>query len=395
MKTIRRVFYTAVLTSAFSMGVWAQSSNVRGAERIANSDKPNFEEARQLIGQALANDETKGDAKTWYTAGYVEQKLFTVENQKQFEQQTPDRALMNGALLKMYEYYMETYKIDHEPNSKGKIKPKFEKKLASAFEDNLLYYINALSYYMETKDFDHAVQAAEAHKQIRRLPMFEGKPIAKTDSNAMMLDFFAIIAAYQANKKDVAIKYAEEAKGSGFRQNETYQILTQTLLETGDTTRYIAMMKEGLGLFPQEAYYSVNLINTYISKNQYDEAKAFLAQAIELDPQNPQLYDVMGKLYEEDDIAKAQEWFLKALAINPQFAESNFNMGRTFYNMAVKATDQNQTAKAKELFSKALPYLVKAYELSPDTAAYLLANVHYRLGNNKEYERINKLHSLN
>lgn len=395
MNKTLRVFYAIALAATFSVGTWAQKANVKGAERIADSQKPNFEEARALIGQALVNEETKGDAKTWYTAGYVEEKLFTQENQKQFEQKVPDRALMNGALLKMYEYYMETYKIDHQPNAKGKVKPKFEKKIAEAFENNHLYFINALSYYMEVKDFANAVNAAEAFKQVKRLPMFEGKPLAQTDSNSMMLDFFAIIAAYQANKKDVAIKYAEEAKGTGFRQNETYQILAQTLLEVGDTVRYIEVMKEGLQLFPKEAYYSVNLINTYITRNQYQEAKTFLQQAIDLDPQNPQLYDVMGKLYEEEDIMQAQAWFKKALDINPEFAESNFNMGRTYYNLAVQATDKNESAKAKELFAKALPFLEKAYELSPDSAAYLLANVYYRLGNNKAYEAINKKHGLN
>lgn len=398
MKTTRKVtLVLLVLMSALTFG-YAQTANVKGADRLSDASKPNYPEARNLIQQALENPETKDDAKTWYTAGLVEERAFTGENQKSLKGEPQDLPNMYKALLAMHEYYTKTYEIDHQPNDKGKVRPKFEKKISKAYEDNLLYYINAGGYYMEQKDFKNALKAFQAFREIKRSPLFEGDKIAQPDSNSMMVDFFAIITAYQAGDKQLAIKYAEELKGNGYRQNEVYQILAQTYIEEGDTTNYITTMREGLKLFPKEPYYSVNLINTYIVQNKYDEARTFLTQAIELNPENPQLYDVMGKLYEESNEEEAIKWFSKALEIDPNYVESLCNIGRIYYNKAVEVSDKEEGGmaaaqkKRTALLNKALPYLEKAYSINPDASYYLLGNIYYALGDNAKYEEIQAAH---
>ena len=398
MKTTRKVtLVLLVLMSALTFGC-AQTANVKGADRLSDASKPNYPEARNLIQQALENPETKDDAKTWYTAGLVEERAFTGENQKSLKGEPQDLPNMYKALLAMHEYYTKTYEIDHQPNDKGKVRPKFEKKISKAYEENLLYYINAGGYYMEQKDFKNALKAFQAFREIKRSPLFEGEKIAQPDSNSMMVDFFAIITAYQAGDKQLAIQYGEELKGNGYRQNEVYQILAQTYIEEGDTANYITTMREGLKLFPKEPYYSVNLINTYIVQNKYDEARTFLTQAIELNPENPQLYDVMGKLYEESNEEEAIKWFSKALEVDPNYVESLCNIGRIYYNEAVEVSDKEDGGRAAAqekrtaLLNKALPYLEKAYSINPDASYYLLGNIYYALGNNAKYEEIQAAH---
>ena len=398
MKTTRKVtLVLLVLMSALTFGC-AQTSNVRGADRLSDGSKPNYPEARNLIQQAIENPETKDDPKTWYTAGLIEERAFTGENQKSLKGEPQDLPNMYKALLAMHEYYQKTYEIDHQPNDKGKVRPKFEKKISKAYEDNLLYYINAGGYYMEQKDFKNALKAFQAFREIKRSPLFEGDKIAQPDSNSMMVDFFAIITAYQAGDKQLAIQYGEELKGNGYRQNEVYQILAQTYIEEGDTANYITTMREGLKLFPKEPYYSVNLINTYIVQNKYDEARTFLTQAIELNPENPQLYDVMGKLYEESNEEEAIKWFSKALEVDPNYVESLCNIGRIYYNKAVEVSDKEEGGmaaaqeKRKALLNKALPYLEKAYSINPEASYYLLGNIYYALGDNAKYEEIQAAH---
>lgn len=398
MKTTRKVtLVLLVLMSALTFG-FAQTANVKGADRLSDASKPNYPEARTLIQQALENPETKDDPKTWYTAGLIEERAFTGENQKSLKGEPQDLPNMYKALLAMHEYYTKTYEIDHQPNDKGKVRPKFEKKISKAYEDNLLYYINAGGYYMEQKDFKNALKAFQAFREIKGSPLFEGEKFAQTDSNSLMVDFFAIITAYQAGDKQLAIKYGEELKGNGYRQNEVYQILAQTYIEEGDTVNYITTMQEGLKLFPKEPYYSVNLINTYIVQNKYDEARTFLAQAIELNPENPQLYDVMGKLYEESNEEEAIKWFSKALEVDPNYVESLCNIGRIYYNEAVEVSDKEEGGmaaaqkKRTELLHKALPYLEKAYSINPEASYYLLGNIYYALGDNAKYEEIQAAH---
>lgn len=229
--------------------------------------------------------------------------------------------------------------------------------------------------------------------------MFAGTPFAAADSNSMMVDFFSVINAYQTGDKKLTVKLAEEIKSVDYRRNDLYQILSQTYLEMADTVNYVATMKEGLSLYPNESYFSVNLINTLIQTGKSEEAIALLQKSIEKAPNNAQLYDVMGKLYEPTDEAKALQCFAKALEIDPSFTESNFNMGRVYYNQAVaiKSGDKVDAAtdkKAEELFRKALPYLEKAYAGDPDTAYYVLSTVYYNLKMSKEYEAIKAKYNL-
>lgn len=335
------------------------------------------------------------DAKTYYKQGLDAQKLFEKENDKySTSPESADRAVMFEALLNMHDYYMKAYELDNMPNAKGQIKPKFTKKIAKSLSDYLVGYINAVGYYMEQRDYAKALRATENFRGIKKMEIFKDTPTAALDSNAMLVNFFAIVNAYQNDQKELAIQYAQEAKNSPYRQNDVYQILAQTHLELGDSTKYIETIQEGAKLFPKEAFYTVNLTNLYISQGKNDEARTFLAKAIETDPDNAQLYDVMGKLYEEVDPNKSIEWFQKALEIDPAFSESEYNIGRVYFNMAVEEMDKNDSKaaadKAKEYFTKALPYLQKAYKTDPDRAYYILANVYYRLGNEAEYNRIMK-----
>ena len=394
MNRILRLTLAVALFTTFSGVLFAQKENVKGAERLAKGSKPDFAQARSLASQAIANPETQNDPKTWYVAGMVEENYFTQENQKQLENIEPDRANMNKALLDMYDYYVKCYELDNLPNEKGKVSPKYTKKIQKAFEDNLVYYINAIGFFMQEQEYKQALRAVEDFRSIKQMPMFADTPIAQLDSNAMMVNFFGMAIAYQDGQKELAVKYGEEAKNAPYRQNETYQFLAQSLSEIGNTERYVEVMKEGLALFPQESYYSVNLTNYYITAGQNDMAISFLSEAINNDPQNPQLYDVMGKLYEASDVEQSLVWFQKALEVDPNFAESVYNIGRVYFNMAATATEEKTTPEtvqlAKDYLAKALPYLQKAYEMNPELAGDLLSRVYYQNGDTAKYEEIQK-----
>lgn len=389
MKKVMSIALAALMSSSFAM---AQKANVKGAEKIADK-KGDFNEARTLIKAALENEETKNDPKTMYIAGYVEESYFTGENIKQLEGVEPNREQMNKALIDMFGYYIGTIDMETAANG-GNTKPgKYGKKVKEAFENNLLYFINAGGYYMEKKNFPEALKAFSAFKQIKKLPMFADTPIAAIDSNSMMVDFFSVITAYQTGDKNLTIKLAEDIKTVEYRRNDLMQILSQTYLENADTMKYIATMQEGLALYPNESYYSVNLINTLIQMGRNSEAIALLEKTIEKAPDNAQLYDVMGKLYEATDEAKSLEWYAKALAIDPEFMESSFNIGRVYYNQAVtlKSSDKYDAATEKqitELFKKALPYLEKVYAKNPDQCYYILAQVYYNLKMSDKYDAI-------
>lgn len=177
------------------------------------------------------------------------------------------------------------------------------------------------------------------------------------------------------------------------------QVLAQTQLELTDTVGYVETMRKGLELYPNEPYYSVNLINTYIAQEKTDLAIQTLEEAIKRSPNNAQLYDVMGKLHEnEGREEEAIASFSKALEVDPEYGEANYDMGRVYYNQAVTIkTGENISSendqKAEELFRKALPYMLKAYEKDPEQTYYLLGNIYYQLRMNAEYDELMKKHN--
>ena len=155
--------------------------------------------------------------------------------------------------------------------------------------------------------------------------------------------------------------------------------------------------------FPEEKYYLLSLINTYIYSNRNQEAIEYLNTAIASEPNNAQLYDVMGRVYETGlkDYANAEKYFAKALEMDPENADILSNHGRIYYNQAVQkqaeangisdqAKYQEELAKAKEMFSKALPYFEKAHQINPEARDVMTAlrGIYYNLNMGDKFEAI-------
>ena len=74
--------YIAALCLLTPFSGVAQRSNVRAADRLLQSDKPNYTEIRRLIKLAEEHEDTKDDAYTYYVKGLVEHTLYKTEFRK-------------------------------------------------------------------------------------------------------------------------------------------------------------------------------------------------------------------------------------------------------------------------------------------------------------------------
>ena len=330
---MKRVLLTVALCVAASVS-FAQKKAVNEAQSIAKGSTPDFSEARTLIKGALENPETKDDAKTWYVAGFIEDQQFSNERTKQVLGQQPDEPVMYEALGSILPYFEKAYELDQLPNEKGKVKPKFTKDIKGILGANHVYYINGGAYYFDQKDYNKAYDFFEQYLKISDMPMFKGEAVAERDSNFMTVQFYAAVAATQLGDSQKAIAALERAKNTDYRASEVYQYLCYEYEQAKDTVNLEKTLEEGLNKFPEEQYFLMSLINNYIYSNRNEKAIEYLNTAIAKDSNNPQLYDVMGRVYETGlkDYAKAEEYFKKALAINPDYIESLSNLGRVYYN---------------------------------------------------------------
>lgn len=387
----------SVLLGAFLVvPAFAQEKVVKEVERTVKRDKADINAARQLIKTTLDNPETANSAHAWYVAGFVEEKA--VENGfiKLQLGEAVDEAGFYKPLYDMVNYYEKAYELDHQPNEKGRVKPKYDKKIREAVSTYFAQLINAGNEGLQSGDFTKANKYFSKYGEVKRHPMLEGTAAAKVDSLSMEVAFFSAYAATQMEgNTQAAIKELEQIKEVPFNQSEVYQLLALQYINSGDTVKYENTLKEAINVVPQEPIFLTNLANILIIKGENDQALTFLNQLLEKDPTNPLVLSTMGQIYTEGkkDYKTGESYYLKAVELNPESKEAIYGLAQVYFNQGADAineansiNDQAQYAvaleKAKGFYAKALPYLEKVHKLDPDNSQFRTAlyNVYYNLG---------------
>ena len=402
---MKRVLLTVALCVAASAS-FAQKKVVNEAQSIAKGSNADFGEARTLIKGALENPETKDDAKTWYVAGFIEDQQFNAERAKQILGQQPNEPVMYEALYGILPYFQKAYELDQLPNEKGKVKPKYTKDIKSILSANHVYLFNGGAYYFDKQEYKKAYDFFNQYVEISELPMFAGTQTAEKDSTFMTVQFYAAAAASLAKDSRLAISALERAKNTPYRQYDVYQYLCYEYGEARTAQDSVMLEKtfeEGMQVFPDSAFFLNNLINTYIYSNRNEKALEMLNVAIQKNPNDANLYNVMGRVYETGlkDYANAEKNFQIALEKDPNLTDALSNIGRIYYNQGVNKLSeanmindskkyQEELSMAKDLFKKALPYYKKAHEAEPEKMDNMIAlrGIYYNLNMGPELEAI-------
>ena len=402
---MKRVLLTVALCVAASAS-FAQKKVVNEAQSIAKGSNADFGEARTLIKGALENPETKDDAKTWYVAGFIEDQQFNTERAKQILGQQPNEPVMYEALYGILPYFQKAYELDQLPNEKGKVKPKYTKDIKSILSANHVYLFNGGAYYFDKQEYKKAYDFFNQYVEISELPMFAGTQTAEKDSTFMTVQFYAAAAASLAKDSRLAIAALERAKNTPYRQYDVYQYRCYEYGEARTAQDSVMLEKtfeEGMQVFPDSAFFLNNLINTYIYSNRNEKALEMLNVAIQKNPNDANLYNVMGRVYETGlkDYANAEKNFQIALEKDPNLTDALSNIGRIYYNQGVNKLSeanmindskkyQEELGMAKDLFKKALPYYKKAHEAEPEKMDNMIAlrGIYYNLNMGPELEAI-------
>ena len=402
---MKRVLLTVALCVAASAS-FAQKKVVSEAQSIAKGSNADFGEARTLLKGALENPETKDDAKTWYVAGFIEDQQFNAERAKQILGQQPNEPVMYEALYGILPYFQKAYELDQLPNEKGKVKPKYTKDIKSILSANHVYLFNGGAYYFDKQEYKKAYDFFNQYVEISELPMFAGTQTAEKDSTFMTVQFYAAAAASLAKDSRLAIAALERAKNTPYRQYDVYQYLCYEYGEARTAQDSVMLEKtfeEGMQVFPDSAFFLNNLINTYIYSNRNEKALEMLNVAIQKNPNDANLYNVMGRVYETGlkDYANAEKNFQIALEKDPNLTDALSNIGRIYYNQGVNKLSeanmindskkyQEELSMAKDLFKKALPYYKKAHEAEPEKMDNMIAlrGIYYNLNMGPELEAI-------
>lgn len=385
----------------------AQTNLVKEVERTIKGDNVDFEAVRAQIAPALTHDETKNDAQTWFVAGKLEFDCYDNLFAKKSIGQNIDGKNIGNALIDGYRLYMTALPLDTVVNEKGKVKTKYSKDIIKTIASHYADFDNAARFLWEAQDFEGAYSAWDIFLKLPNNPTIAKSLTIPHDSIMGELAYNQALAAWQANKLDSALTAFDYARSKGYNKKNLYDYAISVAAQSMKNDVVYALAADAFKLYGKEdSKYIQIVINGYIEAQDFDKAKATIEEALSLDPQNGELYDVMGIIYDsQKDNEKAMECYKKAIELNPEFARAQYNYGRKICEKAYAISDASSTLTQAEymkvrdeqifpLFRDAVVYLEKAYELDPDNqrdALRYLRNVYYNLGDETNLKRIENL----
>ena len=403
---MRKLLFLTMI-ALFSVGsVFAQKSALKEAKRALGRDE--LKEARTMIQQASAHEETAGDPETWKIMGDVGNKAFDLERTNAMLGKESNNNAMYDGLLESYMPYLKADSLGQLPDNKGRVRNKFRKDIVGILRANHPFYINGGVHFNDQKNYKKATDFFQIYWDIPSLPMFEDQKDAFVlDSTYQTIKYYAIITAIQGEDHERALTMLKRAskepfiENSAYKESDIYELMGSEYINLGDSAKFLEILYEGAERFPSSKYFIPNLVNVFIRQGETDKAIEYLEQALQNDPSNAcDLNSVKGALLaEQGDFVEAEKEYNKALAQDP-------NCERALEAIAVNYILQAQNLKEKtamltdrqqqfendkitvEYYLKSLPSLEKFTELlkernAPEhdieSALLKLRNVYYNL----------------
>lgn len=391
----------------FGLGAFAQANVLKDAER-AMKDKSPMKKVVEIVTPAFTNPETENMAQTWYIPGKAAYNEFdNLFSLKAFGKLPENgEATMGTNLIEGYKYMMKALPLDSVPNEKGKIKTKYSKDILSTVAGHYSDYNNSAVELWNLADYKGAYDAWGIYLEISANPeKFKGIMVPH-DSVLSEITYNQALAAWQAKDLKESLNCFLKAKDMGYTKKNIYDYAISVANELNDTATIIALSKEALPLYGNEStVYIQFIINDYLQKQDYTNARNAINEAIAKDPDNAEYYVVLGVIYDnEGKRPDAQEQYKKALSLNPESEFANYYLGKSYCDDAYAASDnapsnpeeinKHFNEVIKPLFGQAITYLVKANEINPDNLDVVnyLKNAYYNINDEAKLKQLEKMY---
>jgi tetratricopeptide (TPR) repeat protein len=309
--------------------------------------------AKQAIDEAVQNEKTIMDAKTWFYRGNIYYNI-AVSVDSNYRKLDPDP----------FGVALASYQKAKELDTKGEFKQTIDQNIIAISQG----HFNMGVFYYNEEDYKEAAISFEK--------AYEVSKIAGTlDTTAL---FNAAIAARDGHDRPLAKSYYLEIIKMDVSNPVVYDSLANIYKSEGDTALALQTIQDGRKIFTDDLNLVIAETNIYLQTDQQDKALNNLETAAKLDPTNPTIFWASGTIYDQmGNTAKAIEAYETAIKLKPDYFVAYFNLGILFFNQATdimsKANDlpydtpeavyNAEKEKAHEQYRKAMPYLEKAHEL--------------------------------
>lgn len=376
LKSILSLALLILTTVAFS-----QTSNLRRAKTSygkfsdvkslgnTNLGVSDLNSAHQSLLKAIEHDKTKDLAETWVYYALVTSDL---------------------ALLDQTENAQTLYKTALDAR---------EKAISLDSNNEQTDNLNVLAYNLAQYEMNIGIQAWDTQN-------FEQAYISFSQAESYIpgdttLIYYAGAAAIQNQNYPAALdKYLKLIDVDEYSNHKQIILdIPRIYMMEADTVSAIKYANIGMEKYPDDNAFATQYIEyNLMAGNEKEVIESIKTQSAK-EPENKVLHYYLGLAYSammEDKLA--EEAYLKALSLDPNFEDATINLGGLILNRGIdqwnlingqrditQADYDAGIAKAHEIFDSAFPYLQKAVELN-DQNVIALVNLqkYYQIKDNQE-----------
>lgn len=260
-------------------------------------------------------------------------------------------------------------------------------------------------FYSSAKNPQQLTKFAQSYIDVQLMPCMTGETFARDDRSFPTIAYIAASGAYNDKNFSRAIRYFDEflATGSEQQRENVYMYLGQACLFAKEYDHGVTSMAEAMVLYP--ANYNVITLGLQccIDGKRAEMIQHFLDKALFLKPNDEQLLNIQGQVYEDQqDYKKALDIYNRLnnmrpnnLSITKHLALNYFNLGVYYYNSAIMQEEEKVAKRNKRqsnsYFDEAARKLEEILANDPLSVKYMKAlAVTYGCTDQKEkFEEIN------
>ena len=258
---------------------------------------------------------------------------------------------------------------------------------AAAMALNAQDFDNALQYYTELDKVGFTGEGTNYSAKSKATGQVENFP------NQVTMD----LAVKQGQYTEPKIEKLPSLKG------DIVKNIALIYVQKGEVDKAKAAMTSARKSNPDDTSLIIGEANLYYKTGDLVTYKKLIAEAVQKDPNNPDLFYNLGVVTSATDKVAAEGFYKKALELKPDYFDALVNMGVLQLDGEKKIVDEmnklGNTAKDNQryevlkkqkidLYNKALPYLEKAHAAKPDEQYVIsvLAGIYQALERTADYK---------
>lgn len=320
-------------------------------------------DAKSSIDQAASNDETKNSPKTLFYKGEIYLGYLLAYSQ--------DSLLIEEISDKYIEEAVSAFKSCYSVSKSigGKVFKTYKADLKETIANKKNLFSMAANMSYEQKLYAEAAEVYEL-----------GAKLSSTIEEVDTVSIFNAGLCYEKSGDLAnAARLYNQCATYNYNAPDIYSMVSYCYRATGNIVEAENIVSEGRKKYPLDQGLIKEMVNNKIASGDNAGAEAALNEAIAGDPNNKDLYYVIGTIYSEaNKFDKAEEALNKSLELDPVYEKSLYQLGAILISWAGNIQDSANTlgykhpdykkllAEANGIYKRALVPLDKYVGIQTD-----------------------------